>query len=488
MLKVDPDVCSTKMRDMMSGSKTLTSENPSHTDPRLKPGVIETKFMKSLTFALLLALSATAQPYDLTLYSAGFGVVKESRTYDLKAGSNLIGIGGLPATVDAMSLFPVFDGRLNAMGVSTERANPMGLLMSQVGTSITLIGPTQTFTGVVERVSNGVLFLKQADGSIAAISNPTAFVPVIAGIPSVFTATPTVDVDLIPRRAGRQNVDLYYKAGGLRWSAQYRVEWSENGQNAKIGGYAMVDNQSGMDFRSTTLRFLAGDIRVNDGRPAPVMYREDARLMAMSADVKSEAESVGDVYVYTLDKPVDVPSGRQTRYALIDEATVKPMVRYRYGLNGAGHESLQGSRARILVDIPNTRAAGLGKALPAGSVSLYTQTGGRLSLTAETGMGHTAVDGLIRLNPGTAFDLLVREEALRQDRIRETIIDQHYAVTVKNNKREAVTVEIAVDVYAHMSVTRSTVPVKREGAVAYMDVSLRPGEERKVEMTVRSSY
>lgn len=443
--------------------------------------------MKSIVFLLLTASVTSAQPYDLTLYSAGFGLVKETRGYDLKAGSNFIGIDGLPATVDAMSLFPVFDGRLNAMGISTERANPAGLLQSQVGKSITLVGPTHTFTGVVERVSNGVLFLKQADGSIAALSNLTAFVPVIEGIPPVFTATPTVDVDLVPRRAGRQNVDLYYKAGGLRWSAQYRVELAENGQSAKIGGYAVVDNQSGTDFRGATLRFLAGDIRLNDGRPAPVMYREDAR-MAMAAEVKADATAVGDVYVYSLDKPVDVPTGRQTRYALIEEVTVKPTLRYRYGLTGSGDEALQGSRALVLVDIPNTRAAGLGKALPAGSVSVYTQTAGRLALTGETGIGHTAVDGLIRLNPGTAFDILVKEDALRQDRIRDNITDQHYAVTVRNGKREAVTVEVAVDVHAHMSVTRSTVPVKREGPVAYMEVTLRPGEERKVEMTVRMSY
>jgi hypothetical protein len=441
-----------------------------------------------LSFILFLSVVVTtsAQPVDLTLYSAGFGLVKETRGYDLKSGSNLIGIDGLPATVDAMSLFPVFDGRLNAMGLSTERANPTGLLQSQVGKSITLVGPTHTFTGVVERVSNGVLFLRQADGSIAALSNLNAFVPVIDGIPPVFTATPTVDVDLIPRRAGRQNVDLYYKAGGLRWSAQYRVELAENGQSAKIGGYAVVDNNSGMDFRGATLRFLAGDIRVNNGRPAPVMFREDARMMAM-AEVKTDATAVGDVYVYSLDKPVDVPTGRQTRYALIEETTVKPTLRYRYGLTGSGDEALQGSRARILVDIPNTRAAGLGKALPAGSVSVYTQTAGRLALTGETGIGHTAVDGLIRLNPGTAFDILVKEDALRQDRIRETITDQHYAVTVKNGKREAVTVEVAVDVYAQTSVTRSTVPVKREGQVAYMEVTLRPGEERKLELTVRMS-
>lgn len=445
------------------------------------------KFLPALVLLISTALTATAQSYDLTLYSSGFALVKETRSLDLKAGSNVHSISNLPTTVDALSLFPVFDGRLNSLGLSTDRANPTSLFTSQIGKSITLIGPTHTFTGTVERIANGVLFLRQADGSIAALGNLTLYVPVIEGIPTAFTALPTVDMDLIPRRAGRQNVDLYYKAGGMRWSAHYRLELAENGQSAKIGGYATVDNHSGMDFRGATLRFLAGDIRVNDARPAPVMYREDARLMA-TADMKSEAESVGDVYLYTLDRTVDVPTGRQTRYALIEETTVKPTIRYRYGLIGTGDEALQGSRARILVDIPNTRAAGMGKALPAGTVSVYTQTAGRLALTGETGIGHTAVDGLIRLNPGTAFDILVKEEAMRQDRIRDNVIDQHYVVTVKNGKRETETVEIAVDVFAHMSVTRSTVPVKREGQMAYMEVTLRAGEERKLEMTVRTSY
>jgi hypothetical protein len=207
-----------------------------------------------------------------------------------------------------------------------------------------------------------------------------------------------------------------------------------------------------------------------------------------SADMKFGSESVGDVHLYTLDKPFDVMSGVQTRIPLVEESAIKPVRRYRYSANGGGDGIFAGSRAQVMYDIPNTTAAGLGKPLPAGTVTVYIRSGERLTLTGESSIGHTAVDGRVRLVTGTAFDILVKEDAMRQDRIRDNVYDNHYSVSVKNTKREAIVVEVAMPLSPNTSITRSTLPATMEGTMALFNVSLKPGEEKKVEFTVRNSY
>jgi hypothetical protein len=212
--------------------------------------------------------------------------------------------------------------------------------------------------------------------------------------------------------------------------------------------------------------------------------------MAAMADASSKMsqESVGDVHLYTLDKPFDVLNGVQTRIPLVDEAAIKPVRRYRYTASGGGDGAFAGSRAQVIYDIPNTTAGGLGKPLPAGNVTVYMRSGDRLTLTGESSIGHTAVDGRVRLVTGTAFDLLVKETPMRQDRIRDNVYDNHYAVAVKNTKRETVVIEVAMPLSPNTSITRSTLPAVMEGGVALFNVSVKPGEEKSVEFTVRNSY
>lgn len=448
------------------------------------------KLLLALALLVSTALTASAQSYDLTLYTSGFGVVKDTRAMTLRAGMNRVEVTGLPHSFDPNSLFTLFNGTMGMLSMGTERPTSASILTSRIGKKVTLIGADHTFTGVVDRFQNGVLILKLNDGSLLSVTNPGSFHVAVDSLPAVFSTFPTVTLDLNARRAGRQDVGLLYKSGGFNWSASYIVVLDENGSAGRLSGTARIDNSTGMDFRGATLRLVAGDIYRNRGeREEGPMFRE---MMAMAeratADMKLEQESVGDVHLYTLDKPFDVLSGVQTRIPLVEEAAIKPMRRYRYTASGGGDGVFAGSRAQVMYDVPNTTAGGLGKPLPAGNVTVYMRSGERLTLTGESSIGHTAVDGRVRLVTGTAFDILVKEDAMRQDRIRDNVFDNHYSVSVKNTKKEAIVVEVAMPLSPNTSITRSTLPATMEGNVALFSVSLRAGEEKKVEFTVRNTY
>jgi hypothetical protein len=448
------------------------------------------KFLLSLALFLSVAASTSAQSYDLTLYTSGFGVVKDTRPMTLRLGMNRMDVTGLPQGFEPNSLVSLFNGTMSSVTVSMERPNIGSILTSRIGKNVTLIGADHTFTGVVERYRNGVLVLKLNDGSLLSVTNPGSFHVAVDSLPAVFSTYPMVTLDLNARRAGRQDVGLLYKTGGFNWAASYVVVLDENGSAGRLSGYARIDNSTGMDFKGATLRLVAGDIyRIQASHDnAPMMRQVVVTAYSQEAAPSMLQVPVGDVQLYTLDKPFDVMSGVQTRIPLVDESAIKPVRRYRYTNNGGGDGLFAGSRAQVIYDIPNTTAAGLGKPLPAGNATVYIRTGEQLTLTGESAIGHTAVDGRVRLVTGTAFDILVKEDAMRQDRIRDNVFDNHYSVSVKNTKREAIVVEVAMPLSPNTSITRSTIPAVMEGGTALFNVSLRPGEEKKVEFTVRNSY
>lgn len=447
--------------------------------------------MKRLLASYLFLISSVAvsQPYDITLYSSGFGVVKDTRSYTLRAGMNRVEVTGLPHAFDPNSLFTLFNGTLNSASMGMERPTSASILTSRIGKKVTLIGADHTFTGVVDRYQNGVLILKLNDGSLLSVTNPGSFHVAVDSLPSIFTTFPSVTVDLNASRAGRQDVSFLYKTGGFGWAASYNVILDENAATGRLSGFARIDNNTGMDFRNATVRLLAGDIyRTGRGRNQAPMYLEVSAMTSADSERKMVEESVGDVHLYTLDKPFDLMTGVQTRIPLLEESVIKHERRYRYTANGNATGVFRGSLAQVMYDISNTAAAGLGKPLPAGQVSVFTRSGDRITMTGEASIPHTAVDGRVRLVTGTAFDILVKEDMMRQDRIRDNVFDNHYSVSVKNTKRDAIVVEVAIPISSNTSITNSTIPSKVEGNLVFFPVSLKAGEEKNVQFTVRSSY
>lgn len=447
--------------------------------------------MKRLLASCLFLISSVAvsQPYDITLYSSGFGVVKDTRSFTLNAGMNRLNVTGLPHAFDPNSLFTLFNGTLNSASMGMERPTSASILTSRIGKKVTLIGADHTFTGVVDRFQNGVLILKLNDGSLLSVTNPSSFHVAVDSLPAIFTSFPTVAVDLNARRAGKQDVSFLYKTGGFSWAASYNVILDEDATTGRLSGFARIDNNTGMDFRNATVRLLAGDIfRTGGGRNQAPMYREVMAMASADSERKMVEESVGDVHLYTLDKPFDLMTGVQTRIPLVEESSIKHERRYRYMANGNSTGIFRGSLAQVVYDIPNTTAAGLGKPLPAGQVSVYTRSGDRITLTGEANIPHTAVDGLVRLVTGTAFDILIKEGQMRQDRIRDNVFDNHYSVDVKNTKKEAIVVEVAMQMNPNTAIIRSTIDPKVEGNLVFFPVSLKAGEEKNVQFTVRMSY
>ena len=137
------------------------------------------------------------------------------------------------------------------------------------------------------------------------------------------------------------------------------------------------------------------------------------------------------------------------------------------------------------VSVQNSKAAGLGRPMPAGRVRVFDGN----DFLGESRLQHTPEGAEIRLEVGKAFDLAAEREntGFRVDRAGRTITES-FAITLRNAKPADVTINVIEPLprWSDWELVDSSVPGKRKDARhAQFDVPVPAGGETRLTYTVR---
>lgn len=264
-------------------------------------------------------------------------------------------------------------------------------------------------------------------------------------------------LDLQGGSGGSQHVVFDYLTGGLSWNADYTAVIESGDRSMSLASWAVIGNQSGVDYRDATVQLMAG--RQNQVyRHMPMMAMMKASRAAtenmMVNDTASEA-SFADYHLYTLPEKVNVLNSQTARYRLLSSDRVKVVKEYIVNGNAWAYQSSQGGasepvHAGIWLNFSNTKHDGLGMPLPAGGIRFYQEdSSGNRQLIGAGNIQHTPVDGKVRLALGEAFDVMMvrkqtsfKQHVLEkgQEKIRQTVTG--WELTLANAENHAVTVKV----------------------------------------------
>lgn len=415
------------------------------------------RFFHAAACIAVLGVAAPAVAADgagLTIYSGGFGMVRETRMLNLPQGVGEITIPGLPNDTRPETVL------VRAEGVSVLEQNfiPAGLTPEELyerykGKTITLVRVNPA-TGVetreaVELVSASGGLVVRRQGQIEPVQVDGVFVRVaLDGIPEGLAATPTLSVRLNSRTGGARPVSLSYLAGGLGWQADYVGSFDEARGVLTLQGFATLRNDTTADFRNARVQLMAGDVATEQRyAPRPVMAVAKAQAAPMMEDAAEPArESMGGFHLYTLPQPVTLLRNQTRQVSLVTTQAVKAERSYRFEL--WGQQSFEQPRnAEIRVAFRNTSANGLGKPLPAGTVRLYGQDkGGNSQFVGEDRIQHTPEGGEVELTLGKAFDVTVKPTQVDRKVLGRSnelpLVEWAMSYEVRNAGDQAVTLDL----------------------------------------------
>lgn len=393
----------------------------------------------------------------LTLYATGSSLIREERAVDLPDGDSLLSVTDLPDAIDPSSLRLVLRGggdgaALGALTFPGRMITPASLLQAHLGQTLSWISPSGDGEETVRRgrlisLSGGVTI--DFNGRIE--TNPPGR-PAFEDIPEAMVSRLTVHAPVSGAAAGEGVLDLRYLTGGLSWQADYIAEVNEAMDRLDLQGFATLTNGTDQRFEAARVTLFAGDInRVSRTEPMMMEAARDMPVAAVSAAAPAppEAAEAGDFHRYDLREPATLPPASTVRLPLTGSASVPVEKVYRLEPNSVYlRRPMPGAEDRqnpsIILTFDNDAAAGLGMALPAGAVRVYSDQGPATVLLGEDRIGHTARDQEVELTLGRAFDVTAtrRQTAFRRFGDDNRAFEAAMEITLENARDEAVTVEV----------------------------------------------
>ncbi|MBD3820484.1 MAG: DUF4139 domain-containing protein [Brevundimonas diminuta] len=440
-------------------------------------------------------MEQSRQPWS-RLDRQGLALIVETRTVDLPAGEGIIRFRGLATGVVPQSA--VLEGlpaHVVERNADFDLLSPASLMEKSVGEVVRVVR-TNPATG--EQVEKAAVIRAGAQGTVLEIdgrfealdcSGQTERV-VFDRVPEGLGDQPTLSVRTRAERAGRHTVTLAYLTTGLQWSADYVARLNPTDGTLDLTGWLTLANFGGTGFPAAPVQVVAGTLRKDAGTvPVEPMvryqqnecwpqgtttlgsglqptYKQDrveytgppvilpgpppppVPMAARGITVTAMARQgeLGDYKIYTLPEPTTVAARQTKQVRFLEREAVAYERVYRAGVLNPDEET---QPTAIVMKLRNEEGAGLGVALPGGSVAVMQPDGaGGVLLAGQERFEDKGVGLPVRLAFGESPDVRVQTRLVKSgSSTRGAVTTERTEVetTVTNARSEPVTVELVAD-------------------------------------------
>src|SRR6266536_3779047 len=407
----------------------------------------------------------------VTIYNGNLGLVKDTREIRLDAGMLEVQFGDVAAQIDPTSVH--LKSLTDPAGLKILEQNyeydlltPAKLMKKYVGKKVRLYQSGGSYQEATLLSTSGPVY--EINGQIHMGHYGQVVLP---ALPENLVSKPTLVWLLRNARAAAQRVEASYLTGGITWKADYVMVINAAESRSDLTGWVTIDNKSGGTYKNAALKLVAGDINRATGRNEARRGLELA-AKAAAADAPREFRSEGffEYHLYTLDGRTTVKD-KQTKQLSLLSATDVPVdkrfiyygaadyFRTQYGV------PMSNQKVGVYLEIKNSKDNRLGIPLPKGKVRVYkADTSGSQQLIGEDWIDHTPKDEKIKIKMGEAFDVVGERVQKDWKKIGSALYEVEWDISLRNHKKEAVTVEVVEPVPGDWEVLRSTLPHEKVDA------------------------
>ncbi len=460
-----------------------------------------------MQFSTVLAASEIVSTLDgqvsvgVTIYNQDLALIRDVRRVTLAPGRQTLAFREVSARIRPQTaLLTAPDLLVLEQNFEYDLLSPQSLLQKYVGREVMLVkshpttGEEQLERAVVLSADKGVV-LRVGDHIESGVPGRLIY----PDVPQDLRDRPTLTT-LVESRDGKpQQVVLSYLTGGLSWHADYVAELDADDGSLDLSGWVTLNNESGTTYRDADLKLVAGDVN-------RVVERQDRRrgrgvVMAEAALAGGmEEESMFEYHLYSLDRQTTIKEKQSKQVALMQAADVK--VRKEFVLQGTDYyySNRAGDLGRkikvaVVVELHNTKQAGLGQPLPAGVMRIYKKdSSGSLQFIGEDRIDHTPENEVIRLKLGDAFDVTADRRQTDFKKLSgfsryNYALESAFEIVLHNGKDEAVSVRVVEPVPGDWQIIKESAPHRKETSdTAVWQIEVEPKSMATLTYRVQVKY
>ena len=443
--------------------------------------------MKTLLFSLSMILSinvcnaATSTLADqkkvaVTIYNAGFGVVRDEREITLPTGTIDLKFMEVASKIqpETVQIDPVTAGnKLTVLEQNYEYdlMSPEKLMEKYVGKKVTLIQKND-FKG--ERLPvEATLIAYNNRQPIYKIGNKIVinrgFEEVeLPTIPENLVSKPTLVWKFQNAYKDKQTIVANYMTRGMRWNADYVAVLDANDKKCDLNGWVTIDNNCGATFKNAQLKLVAGD--VNKVRPPQRRYEMMMATAAFEKKDNFKEESLFEYHMYTLQRPTNLKQNQKKQVALLEARDIDIKKTYRcigqnYYYRSRRGDMIKNIKIGVFISFANSKTNNLGMPLPKGTVRVYkADASGNNQFIGEDRIDHTPKNEKIELKLGDAFDIVSERKQTFWKRIGSTTYDTGWEIKIRNHKDEDIVVDVIEPFGCDWKISKSSQEYEKKDA------------------------
>jgi hypothetical protein len=370
-----------------------------------------------------------SEPLNLG-WLGGYALVSETRQVSLPAGSSELRFEGVTSGIVPQSAIVTGLGEaVLEKNRDAKLLSPGSLIDAHLGERVTLrrtskaTGAVRTQAAVVRATNDGIVI--ETEGGVEALRCTGLKETILTyQVPASLSAKPTLSVRVRSPRPVERTVTLSYITNNFDWQADYVGDLSSDGRTLSLFAWMTIANSDQTALTDAQTNAVAGKlsrerIYVDPGESPPIRITcwpqgttsdiapEAPQMRLVNAeeivvtgsliatrapppppppaperggdDFKAVEERLGDVRLYRVPISVTVAAKSQKQIALLSQPSVKVDMIFRLRpVVGPTDDPLE----RVLIT-RNTKAEGLGLAMPAGKLALFGTYAGRRILLGE---------------------------------------------------------------------------------------------------------
>ncbi|MFC2130191.1 DUF4139 domain-containing protein, partial [Bacteroidota bacterium] len=334
---------------------------------------------------------------NVTVYNDNLGVVKEIREINLKKGISDIKITGVAERIDPTSVHIKLNGTVLEQNYQYDLVSLHKILNKYIDSEIEMISDKELISGTLLSVSNKSVVVRKKDGGLLLLPDFNKYQFSVKSLPEGLITRPTLLWKVDSDKQGKQDIELSYQTGGMKWHAEYVAVLNDNDTKMDLNAWVSIMNNSGADYKNAKLKVVAGDVN-------RIAY--DVRAIRVDGLMKREAEdsfeerAFFEYHIYDLQRPTTISHNEIKQISLFEAENISVSKKYIYRSSAYGNSG----KVAVYLEFDNSKKNSLGMPFPAGKVRLNKRDGGSLEFIGEDMIEHTPKDEKIKLKAGDAFD------------------------------------------------------------------------------------
>jgi len=449
----------------------------------------------SILFAALGYSQNEPKTVAVTVYNANLGVIKEVRNIDIKSGKSQIAITDVAQFIDPTTVHIKLNGEVIEQNYQYDLVSLDKILQKYIDKNVQLIGENnELIAGKLLSAAGGQIVLQKNDGGLVMLPNTAKYRYSVGSLPEGLITKPTLLWQVNSSSSGKQDVEISYQTAGMNWHAEYVAVLNEDDTKLDLNSWVSIENNSGTTYKDATLKLVAGDINLIQARQPNVYGQMDEMRMEKGVtQPQFQEKEFFEYHIYNLQRPATLAQNETKQISLFEAGGVKATKKYFYRSGGYyyynyGNQSGKG-KVDVVVEFENKEENNLGMPMPKGKVRVYKSDGKTIEFVGEDLIDHTPRNEKLRLKIGEAFDVVVEEVQTENKKITDRVNEQAYEITLKNRKKEDITVEVERYLGLYWEMLSSSLPYEKKDAQnVIFKVPVKKDSETVLKFNVRYVY